>query len=182
MRIHRHRVRKPKFETPEYHANDKITADLLFVIQEGGESLGEMSRADALKKAVELGKDLVVVSPKANPPVAKLIDFGHFKYQKEKEARKQRAQSHDVDLKGVRLSARIGAHDLDIRYAQAKKFLERGDKIKVEVILRGREKSHGDLAMNIIEGFLKRLKDDMPLRMEQEPKRQGNAVTAILGR
>jgi translation initiation factor IF-3 len=125
---------------------------------------------------------LVEVSPKANPPVAKILNFGQFKYQKEKEARKQKAQSKEIEVKGVRITFRIGEHDFQIRVNQALKFLERGDKVKVELMLRGREKGHMHLAVEQVEKFVAMLKETYPLRIEQPVTKQGNQVTAIVAR
>ncbi|PJA46442.1 translation initiation factor IF-3, partial [Candidatus Uhrbacteria bacterium CG_4_9_14_3_um_filter_36_7] len=131
-------------------------------------------------KAEEHGLDLVEVSPKANPPVARLLEYGAFKYQKEKEIRKQRAQSKEVEIKGIRLSVRISEHDMQIRIEQAKKFLERGDKVKPEIILRGREKAYPELAIETVQRFVNQLGATFSLRVEQEIKRQGSSITAII--
>jgi len=182
MRIHRHRIRKPKFDIPEYKVNDEIDAPELRVIDENNQALGILKTHEAIRIAEERGLDLVEVSPKAEPPVAKILDNGQFKYQKEKEVRKQKTQSHEVDIKGIRLSVRIGDHDLEIRRQQAKKFLERGDKVKPEIVLRGREKAHTYLAEEIIGNFVKSLEGEFPLRLEQPITKQGGRVTAIITR
>lgn len=180
MRIHRHRVRKPKFDIPQYKTNHQINAPELRVVDENGLPLGILKTKEAIRIAEERGFDLVEVSPKAEPPVAKILDHGQFKYQKEKEVRKQKIQSHEVDIKGIRLSVRIGEHDLDIRRQQAKKFLNRGDKVKPEIVLRGREKAHAYLAEEIINGFIKSLETEFPIRVEQKVSKQGGRVTAII--
>lgn len=168
---------------PNYKTNERIKSEELRVVDEKGENLGVIKTSEALRIAKERELDLVEVSPKAKPPVAKIIDFGNFKYQKEKEARKQKAQSKEVEVKGVRLSPRIGEHDLNIRLKQAKKFLERGDKVKIEMVLRGREKRHNDYVLDIVKEFIEKIKLEFDgIRVEQEPKKQGNRVTAIIGR
>ncbi len=182
MRIHRHRQRKPKVNVPEYAANEAILTDEVRVIGAEGEQLGVLETAIAIALARSKELDLVCVSPKADPPVCKIINFGHFKYQKEKEVRKQKAQSHEVEVKGLRLSLRIGAHDLEIRRQQAKKFLERGDKVKVELILRGREKAHQDVAREVVAKFLELVKLDFTLRIEQPITAQGGTITMIIAR
>lgn len=182
MRIHRHRFRKPKFDIPEYHTNEEIIAPQVRVIDETGQPLGVLKIEEALRLAGERGLDLVEVSPKAEPPVTKLLDHGQFRYQKEKEARRQKAQSREVETKGVRLSVRIGEHDLEIRKQQAAKFLERGDKIRLEIVLRGREKMHTNLAEDTINGFIKSLEQQFTLRIEQAVQKQGGRVTAIVAR
>ncbi|HLD17666.1 MAG TPA: translation initiation factor IF-3 [Patescibacteria group bacterium] len=182
MRIHRHRVRKPKIEIPQYRFNEEIDAEHLRVVDEKGQPLGVLRTADALRLAGERELDLVEVSPKAEPPVAKFLDYGQFKYQKEKEVRKQKAQSKEVEVKGIRLSIRIGEHDFDVRYQQAKKFLERGDKLRLEIVLRGRERSHSQLAEEIMNKFVARIRQDFPIRIEQPISKQGGRMTLIVSR
>lgn len=182
MRIHRHRYQKPKFEVPLFGANDRITVPEVRVIDEKGEMLGVMTTAAATAMALEKGFDLVEVNPKAEPPVCKFLDFGQFKYQKEKEARKQKAQSAEVEIKGIRLSLRIGVGDLETRHQQAKKFFERGDKVKVDLPLRGREKAFRDGATEVINKFIDLLKSDYPLRVEQPIAYQNGRLTVILAR
>lgn len=182
MRIHRHRFRRPKIEIPVYKANEEITAETVRVVDENSQPLGVLKTADAVKIAQERGLDLVEVSPKADPPVCRIQDYGHFKYQKEKEVRKQKAQSKEVEVKGIRLSVRIGEHDLDVRRQQAVKFLERGDKLRIEIVLRGRERAHAGLAREIIENFIKKLQEQFPLRIEQAVTKQDTRMTAIVAR
>ena len=182
MRIHRHRQRKPQLNVQQYHVNETITAPEVRVIDEEGVTLGVMPTAKAIQTAHERGADLVEVFPKAEPPVCKLLDYGHFKYQKEKEARKQKAQSHEVDVKGIRLSLRIGEHDLEIRHQQAKKFLERGDKVKIEMVLRGREKGHRAVASEVVNKLVDKLRADYPLRIEQPISYMAGRMTMIIAR
>lgn len=165
-----------------YLVNDNIRFPTVRVITDGGGHLGVIPTAEALQKAREMEMDLVVIQPKAEPPVAKIVEFGKFKYEQEKEARKQKAKAKTVEVKGIRLSARIGPHDIEVRKEQAKKFLENGDKVKVEIILRGREKRHGDLARKIIEQFVAALNKDIPLRVDQSVQNQGGQLTSIVGK
>jgi len=182
MRIHRHRFRKPKLDIPEYRINHEITSPQVRVVDENGQPLGILDTLEAIHIAESRSLDLVEVSPKAEPPVAKILDHGQFRYQKEKEVRKQKTQSHEVEIKGVRLSVRIGDHDFEIRCNQAKKFLERGDKVKPEIVLRGREKAHGDLASEVINNMIKHLEAIFPIRVEQPIQKQAGRVTAIIAR
>jgi translation initiation factor IF-3 len=181
LRISRRRF-KPKIPAVIYYVNEQIRVPELRVITDSGEHMGIMHTADALQKAREMEQDLVVIQAKAVPPIAKIIDFGKYKYEKDKESRKQKAKLKTVEVKGIRLSARIGDHDLDIRKEQAKKFLEKGDKVKVEIILRGREKRHGDLAAQIIQQFITALNAEMPVKVEQPVTRQGGQLTSIVGK
>lgn len=181
MRISRKRF-KPKPIVVSYELNERIRYPQLRIVTDGGEHLGIMTTQQALEKAREMEQDLVVIQPKAEPPVAKIIDFGKFKYEKAQEIKEQKAKQTNIDIKGIRLSVRIGQHDLDVRREQARKFLEDGDKIRVEIILRGREKRHGDLAGQIIRQFVDSLKQEMPLREEQPLNRLGGQLTTIFGK
>ncbi len=184
MRIH-HRRRggyQKKEEVPIFRANEQIMAPTVRVIDEEGTMLGELATAKALALAKERGFDLIEVSPKAVPPVCKFLDYGQFKYQKEKEARIQKARAKKVDVKGIRLSAKMSQHDMDIRSTQSKEFLAEGHKLKIEIMLRGREKEHGDLAFQRIEQFIAGLQQTYQLGLEQPITRSGGNVSAIVGR
>lgn len=182
MRIHRHRVRKPKYDVPEYRINEEITAESVRVVGAESEPLGVMKTTAAIVKAQAEGFDLVEVSPKAEPPVCRFIDYGAFKYQKEKEARKAKAQSKEVEIKGIRLTVRIGAHDFDVRKEQAFKFLERGDKLKLEMVLRGREKAHSALGREVMTKFVEALKTKYEVRIESPFSAQGGRLNMIVAR
>ncbi|MFZ6015345.1 MAG: translation initiation factor IF-3 [Patescibacteria group bacterium] len=183
MRIHykRHRTTH-KFDKIKYRYNEQIRVPEVRVIDDEGQALGVMPTRQALSLAEEKGFDLVEVSPKANPPVCKLLDYGAFKYQKEKEMKQQKAHAKKVEVKGIRLSVKIGSGDLETRLKQAIKFLEEGQKLKIEIILRGREKAHGDLAMAKIQDFINKISKEYELFTEQPPKRQGGNISAIIGR
>lgn len=179
--MRRSRKKKPeKPLIPFYAKNQAIQATTVRVLGVENENLGVMPTKDALKLAFEKELDLVEINPKADPPVCKLVEFTQFKYQKEKEARKQKANSHIAELKGIRLSIRISDHDMDVRKKQAEKFLERGDKVRIEIILRGRERGKADIANEVIERFVAILSEERDLRYEQEISRQGGKMTAIV--
>lgn len=181
MRIHRHRNRKAKFDIPDFKVNEEITAPQVRLISEEGAN-EVLSTKDAIRRGQELGLDLIEVSPKAEPPVCKLMDYGSFKYQKVKEAKKQRAAQKEVETKGVRLTLRIGPGDLDTRLRQALGFLEDGNKIRIEMILRGREKAYRERAEEIILGFIERVKETHPVRVESDIKNAGNKMQTIVSR
>jgi translation initiation factor IF-3 len=183
MRIHYRRHKKPQFDPGlQYRANEGIRVPSVRVIGAEGEDLGIMPthRAIGLAEAAEL--DLVEVAPTAQPPVCRIIDYGQFKYQKEKEFKAKKVHARKVEVKGIRLSVKIGEHDLDIRREKAKEFLEDGQKVKIEIILRGREKAHGDIAGKRIQEFIDSLMKEFELFVEQPVKRQGGNVSAIIGR
>jgi len=182
LRISR-RKRKPQQQRVIYPVNERIRdAELRVITDEEGEHLGVLPTEEALKIAKERKMDLVVIQPKANPPVAKIIDFGKYKYEKEKEARKQKSKAKNVEVKGIRLSVRIGQHDMDVRKEQAKKFMDKGDKVKLEIILRGRERRHGDVAQQVIERFISELKEEFEIKVEQPATRQGGQLTSIISK
>lgn len=182
MRISR-KKRPQKLLIPIYRRNDALRGvPQVRVIDVEGANLGVMSADEALAMATAQEKDLVEINPKADPPVTQIIEFSHFKYQKEKEMRKQKVNAHVSEVKGIRLSIRIGDHDLDVRRAQAEKFLERGDKVKVEIILRGREHARVNLAYDVIRTFVTKVQATVPIRYEQETTKQANKVTAIIAK
>jgi len=164
-----------------YQVNELIKVPELRVITEDGH-LGIMPLAEALAKAKEMELDLVVIQPKSVPPIAKIVEFGKFKYEQAKEASKQKAKQKSVEVKGIRLSVRIGPHDLITRKEKAKEFLDEGNKVKVEIILRGREKRFGDLAKAVIEAFVLSVNKDVQIKVEQPVLRQGGQLTSIIGK
>lgn len=183
MRIHYRRNRKPQFDAGlQYRANDSIRVPNVRVVDENGEPLGVMPTRQAIRLAQERELDLVEVAPKAEPPVCRIIDYGQFKYQKEKEHKAQKTHARKVEVKGTRLSVKMGEHDIEIRLDKTKEFLEDGQKVKIEIILRGREKAHGDIAEQRILDFIERLKPLFEIYIEQPVKRQGGNVSAIIGR
>jgi translation initiation factor IF-3 len=182
MRIHYRRRPPPKSAASLYRLNEFIRVPEVRLIDEMGTTLGVLKIEDALRLAQERGYDLVEVSPKETPPVCKLLDYGQFKYQKEKEQKAMKAHARKVEVKGIRLSVKIGEHDQEIRRLKAVEFLSEGHKLKIEIILRGREKAHADIAKQRIEDFIKSLEPTYPLFTEQPVTRQGGNVSAIVGR
>jgi translation initiation factor IF-3 len=175
------RKAKPKQEK-RFRANEKIRRPVVVLVDENGENIGDVPTPKALAMAREAGLDLVEVNPAANPPVAKIMDYGQFKYEKEKKAHKQKMQQKKVDTKGIRLSVRISRHDLDMRLEQAEKFLNKGHKLKVELILKGREKAHPERAREVMRDFFKELsaKDSLEIAEEQGLTKQGGRFTMLL--
>lgn len=141
--------------------------------------IGVMATSEALSLARLKGLDLVEVSPKALPPVAKILSFDKYRYQLEKASRQQRKRQKEVEIKGIRLSVRIGKHDMELKVGQAKKFLERGNRVKIDLILRGREKANLNFAFEVMKKFLGLLESGIVV--EQEPKKLGRVITAIVG-
>lgn len=181
LRISRRRF-KPKPVRVIYLVNENIRAATVRLLDENGEHIGIVPTQEALQRAQEKELDLVVVQPKAEPMLAKIVGFGKWKFEQDKAARKQKASQKSVEVKGVRLSLRIGPHDIEVRKTQAMKFLDDGDKVKVEIILRGREKRHGDLARQVIHEFIANLNKTMPVKVEQPITWMGGQLTSIVGK
>ncbi len=137
-----------------------------------------MDTAKALSLAREQGLDLVEVSPKANPPVAKLINFDKFRYQQMKLAQSQRKNQKKVEVKGIRLSVRTGIHDLEFKAHSAEKFLKEGNKVKIDLMLRGRELANVGYAFEQVQKFLKMV--TVPHNVEVAPKKLGHIIIALL--
>lgn len=152
---------KKPISTKRFRINHQIRLPEVQVIDATGKFLGKMSIERALQTATEQELDLVEVNPVAQPPICKIIDWGAYQYQQEKAERKQKAKQKSAEIKGIRLSLKIGTHDLDMRKEQAKKFFEQGDRVKLEMILRGRERARTDLAKKILKDFISSLGDDV---------------------
>ncbi|MBI5913732.1 translation initiation factor IF-3 [Candidatus Azambacteria bacterium] len=160
--------------------NHFINVPELRVIDENGENLGVLPTHKALGIAEERGFDLVEVNPVAQPPIAKILNYGQFKYEKEKELKKQKSRSTEVEIKGIRLSTRIGAGDRAVRLKQAGEFLKEGNKVKIEIILKGREHQFSHLANEVILQFVDSVKQIVPCHIEQDLTRQGGKISLVI--
>lgn len=137
-----------------------------------------MTRQEALKAAEDAGVDLVEISPNADPPVAKIVDWGKFQYQKMKEQQKNRRSNKASELKQMRMGLKIGANDLDIKLRKIRSFLEAGHKVKILVVFRGREMAHKDLGYVMIEKIVTLLEDEAIL--EQKPQMAGRNLSIVV--
>lgn len=167
----------------EFRVNERIFAPNLMIIDEEGKNLGVMNKNQALTEARRREFDLVEVFPKADPPIAKFLDYGNFKYQKEKQERKQKSKQKSAEIKTIKISTRISEHDLDFRVNQATKFLTEGNKVKIELQLRGREHQHVDLAKENINKTIEKISQglkDKTLKIEQPINKQGGRLTAVI--
>ncbi len=178
--------RKPSYkkegQLKKYRINQQITAPEIRLIDENGQNLGIMPTRQAIKIAQEKELDLIEVSPLANPPVAKILDFNRLRYREEKEKRKEKAKQKKIEIKGIRLSLRIGEHDLETRIKQSQRFLTDGNKVKVELNLKGRERQHQELAISIINQFLETLGQTIPIRIEQPLNVQNGQITIVISK
>ncbi len=138
-----------------------------------------MPTVKALQMARERDLDLVVVSPNQSPPVAKILDWGKYKYEADKKAKEAKKKQHVIDIKEVKMRYKIDVHDYEVRLRAAKKFLASGNKVKVVVMLRGREMQHSHLAMELINKFLNEFEQDQ-IVLEKKPLIEGRNVVMIL--
>ena len=158
--------------------NEQIRDREVRLIGENGEQLGIMSARDAYKRAQEAGLDLVKIAPTAKPPVCKIIDYGKYRYEmarKEKEARKKQ---RTIDVKEDRLSPNIDTNDLNTKVGAARKFISKGDKVKVTLRFRGREMAHMQSSKYILDEFAEKLSD--VATVEKAPKVEGRSMTMFL--
>jgi translation initiation factor IF-3 len=158
--------------------NHQIRVPEVRVIDDSGKMLGIMKTSEALQLALDKQVDLVEVSPTANPPVVKLLDYDKYRYQQEKAAQEAKKKVKKVTVKGIRLSVRIGQHDLEFKAKQATGFISEGNKVKLDVQMRGREQAHPELAFDLIKKFPGMLQ--VPFNIESGPSRMGGTVSLIL--
>lgn len=155
--------------------NEAIRASELRVIGESGEQLGVMSKRDAIEAAEAAGLDLVEISPAASPPVAKIIDWGKYQYQKMKELQRNKKNAKQSELKQMRLGLKIGQHDLEIKLKKIRSFLADGDKVRIQIFFRGREMAHQELGHELMKRIIELLEDDAVT--EQKPQMAGRNLS-----
>ena len=158
--------------------NQSIRAANLRVIADDGRQLGVLTRSEALAAAELAGLDLVEVSPNADPPVARIVDWGKYNYQKTKQAQKSRQNSKTLDLKQMRLGLKIGDHDLDVKLRKVNGFLEAGHKVKITVIYRGRELAHKELGFKLAERVTELLGEN--IAVDQPPQFAGRQLSFVV--
>ncbi|MBQ2819284.1 MAG: translation initiation factor IF-3 [Clostridia bacterium] len=139
--------------TQEYQINEEILDKEVRLIDSDGAQLGIVDIQTALDKAEERGLDLVKIAPMAQPPVCRVMDYGKFRFEQAKKEKEARRNQKVVDIKEVRLSAKIDVHDFEVRVKSAQKFLTGGDKVKASIRFRGREMAHTDLGLAIMDRF-----------------------------
>lgn len=148
------------------------------VVDEKGTQFGVIPLFEALSIARERELDLVEIAPLANPPVCRVMDYSKFQYQQSKLERGNKAKQKKIEMKGIRLGVRTDVHDREFKRNQAEKFLKKGDKAKIEILLRGREKAHQDLARVNLNNFIKTI--TVPYKIEQEIKRFPGGFNVII--
>lgn len=159
--------------------NERIRAREVRLIDQNGENVGVIETVKALKMAYDADMDLVLINPTSEPPVAKILDYGKFKYEQEKKAKEAKKKQHTVDVKEVKLRYKIDTHDYQVRIKSIQKFIAQGNKIKVVIMMRGREMQHSNLAFDLANRFLEDLKEE-PMVIEKKPMLEGRNVTLYL--
>jgi translation initiation factor IF-3 len=162
----------------EVRINDAIRVPRVRLIDEEGEMLGIMSAREALMKAEEAGLDLVEISPNADPPVCKILDYGKFRYQEQKKRNEARKKQKVIEIKELKLRPVIDDHDLEVKLKAAHRFLDEGDKVKFTLRFRGREMAHQDIGMKLLVRVKETLGDK--IKIEQEPKAEGRQIIMVV--
>ena len=158
--------------------NNEIDSRSIRLVDEDGEMVGVVSLKEGLEMAREAGLDLVEVSPNADPPVCKILDFGKFKYESQKKKNEARKKQKVIEVKEIKLRPNIDDNDYMIKMRSMKKFLEEGDKVKVTLRFRGREMAHQDLGMKVLDRVREEL--DTLAKVEQFPKMEGRQMVMVI--
>ena len=158
--------------------NYEINVPQVRLVGPDGEMIGVVSSREAMARAEETGFDLVEISPNADPPVCKLLDFGKFKYEQQKKKNEARKKQKIIEVKEIKLRPNIDDHDYDVKMRAATGFLDEGDKVKVTMRFRGRELAHGELGMRLLE----RVQGDVveTAKIEQHPRMEGRQMLMVL--
>ena len=162
----------------ELMINEQIRDKEVRVIGEDGEQLGIMSSKEAMKLAEDAGLDLVKIAPTAKPPVCKIIDYGKYRYEQARKEKEAKKKQKTIELKEIRLSPNIDTNDLNTKINSAKKFIEKGNKVKVTLRFRGREMAHMNQSKYILDDFAEALADVAVV--EKAPKVEGRSIGMVL--
>jgi translation initiation factor IF-3 len=168
----------PEREPTGPRINDAIRVKEVRLIDETGKNVGVVDRLEAQERATAVGLDLVEVSPDADPPVAKILDYGKYKYQEQKKAAEARKKQKIVEIKEIKMRPNIDDHDYDVKMRSIRRFFEEGDKVKVTLRFRGREMAHQQIGMEV----LRRVKADTEAiaKVEAEPRFEGRQMVMVL--
>jgi len=158
--------------------NEAIRSSQLRVIDEQGNQLGILSRAEALRAAQEAELDLVEISPGANPPVAKIVDWGKYNYQKTKQQQKNKKNAKASELKQMRYGLKISDHDINVKGKKVNEFLEDGSKVRLTVIFRGREMAHKELGFALLDKIINFLGEGIV--KEHDPILAGRQLSVVI--
>ena len=158
--------------------NDKIPFREVLVIDAKGNQLGVKSRREALELAYRQNLDLLCVAPKARPAVCKILDYGKYHFEQQKKEKEAKRKQHTVELKALRLSPVVDTHDFETKLRQARKWIEQGMKVKIDMRFRGRMMTRQDVGRQIINDFLDKVKDIAIV--EKRPSLEGNTMSLVL--
>lgn len=158
--------------------NDKIRVPAVQLIDENGDNRGETDTRDALRIAQDAGLDLVEISPNAQPPVCKIMDYGRFKYQQQKKAAEAKKKQKTVEVKEVKMRPNIDTHDYDVKMRNARRFFNSGDKVKFTLRFRGREMAHQNLGMDVLMKV--KAETEEYAKVEAHPKMEGRQMMMVL--
>ena len=158
--------------------NEAIRASSLRVIGEDGSQIGVLSRAEALQLAADKELDLVEISPDANPPVAKIIDWGKYNYQKTKQLQKSKRNAKALEVKQMRFGLKISEHDLNVKLKKVTGFLESGHKVKIVIFYRGRELAHKDIGFTLANKVIEQFGDSIVV--DQQPQLAGKQLIFVI--
>lgn len=164
----------------KHRINQGIKAPEVRLVNAEGDMEGVMPLRDALQKAQEAELDLVEMAPQAQPPVCKLMNYGKYLYQQSKQERLHKAKQKKVELKAIRVSMKIEDHDLNIKVERAQKFLEKGNKVKFDMVLRGREKGFVPKAFDRMKDILAKFPEDV--KQDQPLKKTPQGITVTLSK
>ena len=168
----------PEREQSGPRINDAIRVREVRLIDENGDNVGVVARQDAMDRAVNAGLDLVEISPDAEPPVCKIMDYGKFKFEQQKKAAEARKKQKIVEIKEIKMRPAIDDHDYDVKMRAIKRFFVEGDKVKVTLRFRGREMAHQELGMAVLQ----RVKAELEsiAKVESEPRLEGRQMVMVL--
>lgn len=162
----------------EHQINEQIRDRSVRVVSDDGQQLGLMTAREAMEIAEQKGLDLVKISPNANPPVCKIMDYGKFRFEQAKKQREARKNQKVIELKEMRLSATIDKHDLEVKAKSVNKFLQSGDKVKVSIRFRGRQMAHTENGMQVMNEFFAMVQENASV--EKQAKIEGRNMFMIL--
>ena len=158
--------------------NELITVSSVRLVDAEGEMLGVVSTEEALEHAARAGLDLVEVSPNAEPPVCKILDYGKLKFQEQKKKSEARKKQKIIEIKEIKMRPNIDTHDYDVKMRSIRKFIGEGDKVKVTIRFRGREMAHQELGMRLLNRVREETVEET--KVEQEPAMEGRQMIMVL--
>ena len=158
--------------------NEEIRIPQVRLIDEQGEMQGVMSAREAMQRAFSVGLDLVEISPNADPPVCKILDFGKFKYEQQKKKNEAKKKQKVIEIKEIKVRPNIDENDYQVKMRAMKSFIEEGDKVKVTLRFRGREMAHQDIGIRVLERI--RVEMDTSSKVEQMPRMENRQMVMVL--